>query len=149
MKSTAYNVEAIYGENGKVYILELGARSGGSLIPQITAMATGVDMVPYVIKAALGEDCSDLKMAPVKGYWSNYMAHANETGKYAGIEYDKEFRKNNLVDFVTDIKLCDPVHKYRDAQDCVGELLLKYDSVEQMNHIIEHMDDYVHIKVKN
>lgn len=148
MKSTAYNVEAIYGTDGKVYILELGARSGGSLIPQITALATGVDMVPYVIKAALGEDCSDLKMAPVKGCWSNYMAHANETGKYAGIEYDEKFKKNNLVDFVTDIKEGDSVHKYRDAQDCVGELLLKYDNGEQMNDIIENMDKYVQIKVK-
>jgi len=147
MKSTAYNVEAIYGKDGKVYILELGARSGGSLIPQITALATGVDMVPYVIKAALGEDCSDLKMAPVKGYWSNYMAHANETGKYAGIEYDETFKKNNLVDFVTDIKHGNTVHKYRDAQDCVGELLLKYESAEQMNHVIENMDKYVHVIV--
>ena len=148
MKSNAYNVEAIYGEDSKVYILELGARSGGSLIPQITALATGVDMVPYVIKAALGEDCSDLMMAPVKGYWSNYMAHANETGKYVSIEYDEDFKQNNFVDFVSGIKVGDPVHKYRDAQDCVGELLLKYDSAEQMNHIIEHMDDYVQIKVK-
>jgi len=131
MKSTAYNVEAIYGEDGKVYILELGARSGGSLIPQITALATGVDMVPYVIKAALGEDCSDLKMAPVQGYWSNYMAHANETGNYAGIEYDEMFKQNNLVDFVTDTKKGDPVHKYRDAQDCVGELIIKYNSTVQ------------------
>ncbi len=147
MKSTAYNVEAIYGTDGKVYILELGARSGGSLIPQITALATGVDMVPYVIKAALGEDCSDLKMTPVKGFWSNYMAHANETGKYAGVEYDETFKQNNLVDFVTDIKEGDSVHKYRDAQDCVGELLLKYDSAEQMNDIIENMDKYVTIKV--
>ena len=147
MRSTAYNVEAIYGTDGKVYILELGARSGGSLIPQITALATGVDMVPYVIKAALGEDCSDLKMAAVKGFWSNYMAHANKTGKYAGIEYDEEFRKNNLVDFITDIKEGDPVHKYRDAQDCVGELLLKYDSAEQMNAIIDNMDKYVHVMV--
>lgn len=149
MKSNAYNVEAIYGTDGKVYILELGARSGGSLIPQITALATGVDMVPYVIKAALGEDCSDLKMAPVKGFWSNYMAHTNETGSYAGIEYEETFRQDNLVDFVTDIKPGALVHKYRDAQDCIGELLLKFDSAEQMNHIIENMNNYVHVKVVN
>ena len=148
MKSNAYNVEAIYGEDGKVYILELGARSGGSLIPQVTALATGVDMVPYVIKAALGEDCSDLKMAPVKGCWSNYMSHANETGRYAGIEYDEEFKKKHLVDFVTDFKEGDPVHKYRDAQDCTGELILKYDNPEQMDEVIENMDRYVHIRVK-
>lgn len=148
MKSNAYNVEAIYGKDGKIYILELGARSGGSLIPQVTAMATGVDMVPYVIKAAIGEDCSDLKMAPVKGFWSNYMAHANKTGKYAGIEYEESFKKNHLVDYVTDTKMGDPIHKYRDAQDCVGELILRYDNMEQMNEMIEKMDKYVHVKVK-
>lgn len=148
MKSNAYNVEAIYGEDGKVYILELGARSGGSLIPQVTALATGVDMVPYVIKAALGEDCSDLKMAPVKGYWSNYMTHANKTGRYAGIEYDEDFKKNHLVDFVTDIKLGEFVHKYRDAQDCTGELILKYDNPEQMKDLINNMDKYVKISVE-
>ena len=147
MKSNAYNVEAIYGEDGKVYILELGARSGGSLIPQVTALATGVDMVPYVIKAALGEDCSDLKMAPVKGFWSNYMAHANKTGKYVGIEYEENFMKNHLVDYVTDTKIGDPVHKYRDAQDCVGELILKFGNREQMDEMIDNMDKYVTIKV--
>ena len=146
MKSNAYNVEAIYGIDGKIYILELGARSGGSLIPQVTTYATGVDMVPYVIKAALGEDCSDLKMAPVKGFWSNYMAHSNKTGLYEGIEYQKEFGEKHLVDYVTDTELGGPVHKYRDAQDCVGELILKYDSQEEMFDIIENMDQYFSIK---
>ena len=148
MKSTAYNVEAIYSTDGKIYILELGARSGGSLIPQVTALATGVDMVPYVIKAAMGEDCSDLKMAPVKGFWSNYMAHSNETGFYDGIEYGKEFGEKHLVDYVTDTQLGDPVHKYRDAQDCVGELILKYDNQAEMFDIIENMDRYFKIKTK-
>jgi hypothetical protein len=148
MKSTAYNVEAIYGTDGKVYILELGARSGGSLIPQVTTLATGVDMVPYVIKAALGEDCSDLKMAPVKGFWSNYMAHSNETGTFVDIEYEENFKRNHLVDFVTDIKPGDSVHRYRDAQDCIGELVLRFDDMNQMNYIIENMDQFVHVKVK-
>ena len=134
--------------DGKVYILELGARSGGSLIPQVTALATGVDMVPYVIKAAMGEDCSDLKMAPVKGFWSNYMAHSNETGLYAGIEYSEEFGKRHLVVFVTDTNIGNPVHKYRDAQDCVGELILKYENQEEMFNVIENMDRYFMIKTK-
>ena len=148
MKSTAYNVEAIYGKDGKVYILELGARSGGSLIPQITALATGVDMVPYVIKAAMGEDCSELKMTPVKGFWSNYMAHANETGRYNGIAFDEVFQKKHLVDYVSETKIGDSVHKYRDAQDCVGELIIRYDNQEQMFQMIENMNKYVTILVK-
>ena len=147
MKSTAYNVEAIVDEDDNIYILELGARSGGSLIPQITECATGVNMVTYVIKAAMGEDCSDLKMASSHGCWSNFMVHAKRSGKYAGIWYDENFKKNNLVEFVTDTQEGDLVHEFRDAQDAIGTLIVKYDSVEQMFHMIENMDDYVRVIV--
>ena len=147
MKSNAYNVEAIVGEDDKVYLLELGARSGGSLIPQVTKYATGVDMVTYVIKAAMGEDCSDLKMAEPKGYWSNYMVHANETGIFQGIEFDQDFEKNHLVEWVTDIKSGDSVHKFRDAQDCIGEFILRYDNMEQMFEVIRDMEKYIKVKV--
>lgn len=147
MKSNAYNVEAIVGEDDMVYLLELGARSGGSLIPQVTKYATGVDMVTYVIKAAMGEDCSDLKMAEPKGFWSNYMVHSNETGRFKSIEFEKEFEKNHLVEWVTDIKPGDAVHKFRDAQDCIGEFILRYDSMEQMFEVIDNMDKYIKIEV--
>lgn len=149
MKSTAYNVEAIVGEDDKVYLLEVGARSGGSLIPQVTEYATGVNLVTYVIKAAMGEDCSGLHMVAPSGYWSNYMVHAGATGKYEGIEFDSDFEKKHLVDWVTDIKIGDAVHKFRDAQDCIGEFILKYDNAQNMFDVISNMDKYVNIKVGN
>ncbi len=148
MKSTAYNVEAIVDEDDNIYILELGARSGGSLIPQITECATGVNMVTYVIKAAMGEDCSGLKMAPTGGCWSNYMVHADESGTYEDIWFDDDFRRNNLVANVTDIKKGDPVHKFRDAQDAIGTLIIKYEDVETMFEMIREMDRYVKVIVK-
>ena len=148
MKSNAYNVEAIVGEDDTVYLLEVGARSGGSLIPQVTEYATGVNMVTYVIKAAMGEDCSDLKLVEPTGLWSNYMVHPTETGKYAGTWFDEDFKKKHVVDFVTDMKDGEEVHKFRGAQDCTGELILKYDNEEQMMQIIRDMDKYVRVKVK-
>lgn len=148
MKTTAYNVEAILGKNGKLYILELGARSGGSLIPQITELATGVNLVRYVIKAAMGEDCSDLAMAPVVGYWSNYMLHSKCTGRLKEISFNEGFVKNNLVDCVTDTKIGDNVHAFRDAGDALGTLILKYSSKEDMLSTIENMNQYVHIIVE-
>ena len=148
MKSTAYNVEAIVGENEKVYILELGARSGGSLIPQVTYLATGVDMVEYVIKAAIGESCESLKMAPVKGCWSNYMIHSSKTGLFDGFDVEESFKTNHLVDIVSDIKIGDPVHFFRDAQDCVAEAIVKYDTPEQMMQLIPELDQKIKVKTK-
>ncbi len=148
MKSNAYNVEAIVGEDDKVYLLELGARSGGSLIPQVTEYATGVNMVTYVIKAAMGEDCSALSQVEPTGFWSNYMVHSKKTGKYVNIEFEETFQNKHLVDWVSDIKEGDEVHKFRDAQDCIGEFILKYDNMEQMFEVIKNIDKYVKVIVK-
>lgn len=148
MTSTAYNVEAIVDKSGKVFILELGARSGGSLIPQITKYATGVDMVPYVIKAALGEDCSALTMAPTKGCWANYMVHSNTTGIYKDIWFAPGFKENHLVDFVTELKAGDSVNEFRDAQDALGEMILKFENPEQMFEVLGCMENYVRVIIE-
>jgi biotin carboxylase len=148
MKSNAYNVEAIVGEDDKVYLLELGARSGGSLIPQVTEYATGVNMVTYVIKAAMGEDCSSLHQVEPSGFWSNYMVHSNKTGKFKSIKFDPEFKQKHLVDWITDIKPGDEVHKFRDAQDCIGEFILKYNSVEEMLDVISNIESLVDVVVE-
>lgn len=148
MRSNAYNVEAIVGVDKKVYLLEVGARSGGSLIPQVTEYATGVNMVTYVIKAAMGENCSGLQMTPVKGCWSNYMVHSNVTGKFKSIHFDEVFEKKHLVDWVTDLKVGDEVHRFRGAQDCIGEFILKYESVEQMFEVIKNIESYIHVEVE-
>lgn len=148
MKSNAYNVEAIVDKDDNIYILELGARSGGSLIPQITQCATGVDMVPYVIKAALGEDCSDLHMVESQGCWANYMVQSKTTGKYESTWFDPEFEKNHLVEYVHDLKPGDEVHEFRDAGDALGELIVRFDTPEQMFKMLGEMDRYIRIITK-
>lgn len=153
MKSNAYNVEAIVGEDDRVYLLELGARSGGSLIPQVTECATDVNMVTWVIQAAAGDpiDLSVLegrKEMPIKGYWSNYMVHSDKTGKFQSISFNPDFEKNHLVDFVNDLKVGDDVHRFRDAQDCIGEFILKYESMDQMFEVIKNIESKINIDVE-
>lgn len=148
MRSTAYNVEAIVDENNDIFILELGARSGGSLIPQIVELATGVNLVTYVIKAALGENCSEITMSPVVGYWSNFMLHSKDSGVFKKIVFEDSFMKNNLVDFVTELKIGDNVHAFRDAGDALGTLILKYSSREEMLAVIDEIDRLVHVVIE-
>lgn len=152
MRSNAYNVEAIVGEDDRVYLLELGARSGGSLIPQVIERATGVNMVTWVIQAAAGDpiDTSilgDKCEMPINGFWSNYMVHSNATGSFQRISFDSEFERSHLVDFVNDLKVGDPVHRFRDAQDCIGEFILKYDNIDQMFNVIKSIESYINVEV--
>lgn len=131
MKTGAYNIEVILDKNDNVYILELGARNGGSLIPQITQYATGVDMVEYTIKAALGEDCSTIRMTEPIGYWSNYMVHSKKTGLLKKVHIADEL-KDNFVEYQTDFKEGDSVTAFENAGHALGTMVFKYDAEEEM-----------------
>ncbi len=146
MKTGAYNIEVILDKDDNVYILELGARNGGSLIPQITQYATGVDMVEYTIKAALGEDCSDIEMLPTKGYWCNYMVHSKVTGKLKEVVIADEL-KDNFVEYQTDFKEGDDVFAFENAGHALGTMVFKFDSEEEMFAKIAKLTNTIIVEV--
>ena len=147
MKTGAYNIEVILDDSDNVYILELGARNGGILIPQITYYATGIDMVEYTIKAALGEDCSGIEMREPVGYWSNYMVHSKNSGKLKKIVLSDEI-KNNFVEYLTDYKEGDTVHAFENSGHALGTMVFKYKSEEEMFEKITKLTDYVMVETE-
>ena len=147
MKTGAYNIEVILDKDDNVYILELGARNGGSLIPQITQYTTGVDMVEYTIKAALGEDCSGINMVEPTGFWSNYMVHSKKTGKLVKVNLADEI-KDNYVEYLTDYKAGDEVYAFENSGHALGTMVFKYDSMEEMFDKTSRLTDMVTVEVE-
>ena len=140
MRTCAFNIEVILDENDDVYVLELGPRNGGSYIPQLIKYATGVDMIDYTLRGALGEDCSDLNMAPTKGCFSNYMIYSTCSGKFKGIWFDRMFREKNLLDVYCTYSEGDEVHAYQNTSHSLGTILFRADSVEEMIALTDNME---------
>lgn len=148
MKTGAYNFDARIDEDENVYLMEIGPRNGGNLIAQVTQYATGVDMVEYTIKAAMGEDCSDLKMAGPSGYWSCYMVHSQKAGILAGVEFSDDFRRSHIVEFEMTAENGEQVDAFNGSNGTLGTMILKYDSMEQMLYMMDHMNEFVRVIVK-
>lgn len=148
MKTQAFNFDIRIDADTNVYLMEVGPRNGGNLIPQVTKYATGVDMVEYTIKAAMGEDCSDLKMVEPKGYWSSYIIHSEKAGVLKAIEYSEEFRKNNLVEETLWYDIGESVSAFTGSNGTLGTLILKYASQEEMLEKMDHMEKYVNVSVE-
>lgn len=146
MRTCAYNIEVILDEDDRVYIIELGPRNGGSYIPQLIRYATGVDLVEYTIKAALGMDCSGLGMARTAGCYSNYMLLSTRPGKFKRIAFDKEFEKNNLLEVHCTANPGDEVTAYQNTSHSLGTILFKADSLREMIRITDAVEDYFHIE---
>ncbi len=137
VRTGAYNFDIRIDKDENVYLMEIGARNGGNLIAQVTEYATGVDMVEYTIKAALGEDCSGITMVEPEGFWSCYMVHSDKGGILKEVWVDEEFRRNNLVEFDMLYKPGDEITAFTGSNGTLGTMIVKYASQEEM---LEKMD---------
>ena len=145
MKTCAYNIEVILDENDTVYVLELGPRNGGSYIPQLIKYATGVDLVDYTIWGALGMDCSSLQMKETKGVFSNYMIYSITSGKFKGLWFDEQFKKNNLLDVYCTYHEGDKVTAYQNTTHSLGTILFKAGSIDEMIEITNNIENYYEV----
>ena len=148
MKTNAYNIEVRIDSKERIYLMEVGPRSGGNAIPEVTKLATGVDMIEYTIKAAIGEDCHDLQFQDINGFWSTYLMHSNEGGELINIEIDDDYKKNNFVSFETEYKKGSFIPAYKGSNGAMGSMISKFSSFEEMMEKTKNFDHYVKVIVK-
>lgn len=147
MKTGAYNFDIRIDEDENVYLMEIGPRNGGNFIPQVIRYATGIDMIDYTIKAAMGEDCSDIEMAAPRGFWSYYAVHSSRAGILRDIKISEDVTTNHIVESHLNYKMGDQVPAFTGASGSIGILIMKFDSMDQMLDMMDHSDRWIHVIV--
>lgn len=147
MTMGAYNIEYIVDESGEVYILEIGPRNGGNLIPDTLEVATGVSLAEYTVKQAVGDDVSDLRQAEPLCCATSYVVHATQTGTFDHLEIGDAV-KPHIVRQALTVKPGDPVERFRNASNAIGMMILKYDSIEELCEQMDNMNDYIRAVVR-
>ena len=145
MKNCAYNFEVRLDENDMPILMEVGCRNGGNMIPQVLQYATGVDMPEFVIRSALGEDCSNYSLVPPSGFWAYYVVHSNQAGILNEISIDPEFQKEHLVQFWQIKKPGDTIIPFTGSHGTLGTMALKFTSQSEMLEKMENMMRYVRL----
>lgn len=147
MKTQAYNFDIRIDKDYNVYLMEVGPRNGGNMIAQVIEKATGIPFVEYMLKAAMGEDCSELKMVEPEGFWSCYILHTLKEGNFKRIQYTDEIKKNIVGEHIH-VKEGEKLIPFTGSNGTVGVLILRYDSMEEMLHKMDNMYDYITVEVE-
>jgi biotin carboxylase len=140
MRMGAVNFDIMVDQDDRVFILEIGPRNGGNMIPELTEFCTGVDMKVYSIRAALGEDCSDLRMGKETPYFSHYVIHSTLAGKIASMRKSDKLKEAILYEHYN-VGVGDNVEVFQSSANRLGVLLLKYTDESTMLDLIYHMDE--------
>lgn len=139
MKTGALNFDFVFTEDGKFHFLELGPRNGGCLIPEVIRYATGIDLIKYTVDAALGLPCDGLAMKPAEGYWSSYMVHSLQDGRFKELWLSDRVRPK-IVEQDVWARPGDRVEKYIGSNNTLGTMILRYDSLEEMLEMVDNME---------
>jgi len=148
MRTGAYNFDVRIDNEERVFLMEIGPRCGGNMIPQVIQHATGVDLVEYTIKAAMGIDCSDLKMKEPEGFWAYHVVRSLRDGTLRDIVFDEDFKANNLVQPFKPYRIKgDTIEVFDGANKALGVMTLTFGSVDEMIEKIEKMDQLVRVEL--
>lgn len=102
-------------------------------------------MVYYTVRAAVEEDCSDIRMKDPKGCWSYYAIHSSKAGILKDIIIDDNVRLNNIVESHMNYTVGDRVSAFTGSNTAIGILIMRFSSMKEM---LEMMDnDYSWINV--
>lgn len=146
MKAGAINFDIVIDQNDRIFLMEIGPRAGGNLITEIIKYSTGVNLVKYIVDCSLGFDCSDLCMYERAKYYSCYILHSQKEGYYNNIAFSPSIR-DNIVETILSVNTGDLVKKYENSGCGIGELILKFDSAEEMLIKMDSMHEHIKISL--
>lgn len=140
------NVELrISKRDGKAYIIDIGARNGGNFVPRLTEFYSGFDALEAAVKLALGEKVI-LKRLKKQGFFSLFVLHARQSGCIKSITLSEELRSHIVEEHIY-LHQGDSIAPFTGANMAAGVLILKYDSNEEMQRIVDNADDYYSIDI--
>lgn len=138
------HVQFIVDKSGNPIIIEICRRSPGDLYVNLVKYATGVDYPSYIVKAACGIDCSDLKQPDHQKYITRHCIMSSAPGSVKDVIFDDGI-KNQLVDEFTWWKPGDAIEDHLTQK--LGIVFVCFDSLEVMREKTTQMQELIEVKI--
>ncbi|WP_350560605.1 ATP-grasp domain-containing protein [Psychrobacter sp. CAL346-MNA-CIBAN-0220] len=143
----AFNVEFVVDTNGEVWVIEIGPRNGGNLIPQVIKYASDIDTIAATVDEAIGIKFNEKNEQKSNGYWSSYIVHAREDGVFKEIWLSDRV-KQYIVEQDIQVKPGDKVRKFSGSHDTLGTMIIKFPSMKVMLEMVDNMEQDIYVAVK-
>lgn len=143
MTDGSMNVELVVDNNDKVWLIDVGPRSGGNMIPDLLGDMFGVDIAKMSIQAAMGYHVEESLSIP-SGCYATYNLHSDKSGVYYDIWFSTEIEKYIYRKCIYK-KRGESVEFFDNAAKCLGIVFMKFPDEVTMNNI--YMDIQRHIRI--
>lgn len=142
----ALNADFILSEDGKVYVLEVGARAGATCLPEMVSITYNVDYYKDIILAAVGE------VTTFSDYSGNtpcaaHLLLSSKEGHVKEMNYESS-RNPNLIDLSFDCVVGDHVNEFKVGPDRVGQVITTGKTLEEAEELMFDIMDKIELIVE-
>lgn len=144
------NVEVLIGEGDVPYVLELGSRAGGNMIPLQLSDASGIDLVAANVLCAMGEDPGDLAWDSCSNSSPcivTHVLHSTCDGVYRGYEISPEAKAACYREAIYQEDGA-PVQAFDGANKALGILFFKFSGEDEMHSFVSDFSAHVNVVVE-
>ena len=125
--NTAINADFILKE-GKVYVLEIGARAGATCLPELVSNYYGLDYYEYLLHQSIGDSFDFIPSSCTPSLVETLVS--KQTGFVESIEVGELPKEVESLDIYP--KVGDRVTTFRNAFDRIGTLIMRGGSVQHL-----------------
>lgn len=147
IKFGGFNLELMFDKKGKLYLVEMGPRNGGNMIPDVLQMITGIDLIAATIEGALGNSDIVLNYEPHPVYFATHNLHTSKNGIFQNIEFNSGIEKK-IVKKVIYKKQGDIVQFFDGADKAIGIVFMKFTSMNEMLEMMDKADHWINVVVE-
>lgn len=147
MKSSIYNIEVREATDGKAYIMEVSPRGGGNRLSEVIHYATGLDLISYSIKAALGENIENIPELTYDGNWAEVILYSNIEGSFAELIILPTIEKY-IVEKDLWVLKGEKINAFTGANEAIGTVVLNFDDATMLENVLSDYSEYFKVVVE-
>ncbi|MDN5205390.1 ATP-grasp domain-containing protein [Fulvivirgaceae bacterium BMA10] len=142
--NTAINADFIM-RDGQVYVLEIGARSGATCLPELVSIHYQFDYYAFIIQTAMNKNGS-FTILDKKPCAAELMISEKE-GVLDKVESDIR-NHQEIVDFSIDYQQGEYIPKFRVGPDRIGQIIVKGETLDSTLEFLNEVKNNVRIELK-
>lgn len=144
-ESGPMNVELMIDANDDVWLIDIGPRAGGNMIPDLMQMIFGVDLVEMSVRLAMG-DKPDIKIRGSGEYYATHNIHSVKDGRFKRVKYDETVSKYIIKECIY-VKHGEEIDRFTDSSCVLGIVFMKFEDKDQLTCIMDKINEHITVEL--
>ena len=133
-------------KNGKIYVIEITGRAGGTCLPEMVSIYYGIDYYEAIVRLALGMDVEEMFCTKTKGVANLSRTLISDRDGIVKTIHNENEPASDIVDLSFNIAPGDEVHHYTNGRDRLGQVILRGESLASCEKRLQEILSKINIE---